>query len=135
MRRTKTRPGDRPARPGQEEHAHTHAQDRAWRPLTRKESRRRPHETAPVHQPSPPSKDERYGKPDASVTGSTHAEPPQRTQPRTKAGATRHGQPHRGAPNGYDAERAQRPCLGRGQRQAQLARFSAGLHVACAATQ
>ena len=37
----------------------------------------------------------------------------------TKSGGTRQGQPHRGAPNGYDAERAQRPCLGRGQRQAQ----------------
>ena len=46
-------------------------------------------------------------------------EPPQRTQPKTDAGGTRQGQPHHGAPNGYDAERAQRPCLGRGQRQAQ----------------
>ena len=32
-----------------------------------------PHETAPVHRPSPPSSDGRYGKPDASVTGFTHA--------------------------------------------------------------
>ena len=46
-------------------------------------------------------------------------QPPQRTQLRTDAGGTRQGQPHRGAPNGYDAERAQRPCLGGGQRQAQ----------------
>ena len=46
-------------------------------------------------------------------------QPPQRTQPKTDAGGTRQGQPHRGAPNGYDAERAQRPCLGGGQRQAQ----------------
>ena len=45
--------------------------------------------------------------------------PPQRTQPKTNAGGTRQGQPHRGAPNGYDAERAQRPRLGGGQRQAQ----------------
>ena len=45
--------------------------------------------------------------------------PPQRTQPKTDAGGTRQGQPHGGAPNGYDAERAQRPCLGGGQRQAQ----------------
>ena len=65
------------------------------------------------------SQDRRYGKPDASVTGSTHAKPPQQTQPKTEAGGTRQGQPHRGAPNGYDAEGAQRPCLGRGQRQAQ----------------
>ena len=34
---------------------------------------RRPHETAPVHRLSPPSRDGRYGKTDASVTGSTHA--------------------------------------------------------------
>ena len=59
---------------------------------------------------------------------------PQRTQPKNDAGRTRQGQPHLGAPNGYDAERAQRPCLGRGQRQAQRARFSAGLHVPRAAT-
>ena len=45
--------------------------------------------------------------------------PPQRTQPKTDAGGTRQGQPHRGAPNGYDAERAQRPSLGGGQSQAQ----------------
>ena len=44
---------------------------------------------------------------------------PQRKQPKTDAGGTRQGRPHRGAPNGYDAERAQRPCLGGGQRQAQ----------------
>ena len=74
MRRTKTRPGGRPARPGQDgrAHAHTHG-TRAWRPPTRKGRCRRPHETAPVHRPSPPSNDGRYGKPDASVTGSTHA--------------------------------------------------------------
>ena len=45
--------------------------------------------------------------------------PPQRTEPETDAGGTRQGQPHRGAPNGYDAEQAQRPFLGGGQRQAQ----------------
>ena len=119
VRRTRTRPGGRPARPGQEEHAHANTHGtRAWRPPTRKGKCRRPHETAPVHLPSPPSNDGRYAKPDASVTGSTR-QPPQRTQPKTDAGGTRQGQPHRGAPNGYDAERAQRPCLGGGQRQAQ----------------
>ena len=46
-------------------------------------------------------------------------QPPQRTQPKTGAGGTSQGQPRRGAPNGYNAERAQRPCLGVGQRQAQ----------------
>ena len=75
MRRTKTRPGGRPARLGQEEHAdtHTHTRDLGWRPLARKGRCRRPHETDPVHRPSPPSKEGRYGKPDASVTGSTQA--------------------------------------------------------------
>ena len=47
------------------------------------------------------------------MTGSTHAKPTQRTQLRTEAGGSRQGQPHRGAPNGYDAERGQRSCLGR----------------------
>ena len=46
-------------------------------------------------------------------------QPPQRTQPKTDAGGARQGQPQRGAPNGHDAEQAQRPCLGGGQRQAQ----------------
>ena len=44
---------------------------------------------------------------------------PQRKQPKTDAGGTRQGHPHRGAMNGYDAERAQRPRLGVGPRQAQ----------------
>ena len=58
----------RPARPTwPEEHTHTHAHGaRQWRPPTRKGRCWRPHKT-------PPSKDGRYGKPDASVTGSTHA--------------------------------------------------------------
>ena len=62
-------------------------------------------------------------------------QPPQRTQPKTDAGGTRQGQPNRRTPNGYNAERAPRPCLGGGQRQAQSARFSAGLRVPRAATQ
>ena len=45
--------------------------------------------------------------------------PPQRRQSKTDARGTRQGKPHRGAPNGYDAERAQRRCLGSVQRQAQ----------------
>ena len=61
--------------------------------------------------------------------------PPQRTQPRTDAGGTHQGQPHRRAPNRYEAEQAQSPCLGRGQRQAPRARFSAGLHMPRAAAQ
>ena len=74
MRRTRTRPGGRPARPGQEEQAHAHTRGtRAWCPLTRKGRCRRPHKTAPVHRPSPPSNDRGSRKTDASVTGSTHA--------------------------------------------------------------
>ena len=46
-------------------------------------------------------------------------QPPQRTQPKTNAGGTHQGQPGGRALNGYDAERAQRPCLGRCQPQAQ----------------
>ena len=89
-----------PTRPGQAGHAHAHTRGTwAWRPSTRNGRCRRPHETAPVHRPSPPSQDGRYGKPNASVTGSTHAKPPQRTQPKTEAGGTRQGQRHRGAPN------------------------------------
>ena len=74
MRRTKRRLEGRPTRPGQEEqaHAHTH-RTRAWHPPTLKGRCRRPHKTALVHQPSPPSNNRRYGKPDVSVTGSTHA--------------------------------------------------------------
>ena len=65
---------------------HTHTRGtQAWRPPIQKGRCRRPHETAPVHRPSPPSKDGRYGKPDASVTGSISAKQPQRTQPRTEA--------------------------------------------------
>ena len=67
--------------------------------------------------------------------GSTHTKPPQRTQPKTDARGTRQGQPHCGAQNRYDAELPQRRCLGSGQRQAQRARFSAGLHVPRAAAQ
>ena len=101
VRGTKTRPGGRPARPGQAGHAHAHTRGtRAWRPPTRKGRCLRPQQKAPVHRPSPPSQDGRYGKLDASVTGSTHAKPTQRTQPKTEAGGTRQGQPHRGAPNG-----------------------------------
>ena len=44
----------------------------AWLPPTQKGRCWRPHETAPVHQPSPPSKDGQCGKPDASLTGSTN---------------------------------------------------------------
>ena len=84
MRRTRTRPGGRPTRPGQDgrAHAHTHG-TRAWRPPTRKGRCRRPHKTAPVHRPRPPSKDGRYGKPEALLTGSTHANHRSARSPRT----------------------------------------------------
>ena len=74
MKRIKKRPGGQPARPGQEEHAHTHKHGtRAWRPPTQRGRCRRPHKTAPVHRRNPLSNDGQYGKPDVSVTGSTHA--------------------------------------------------------------
>ena len=85
MRRTETRPGRRPARPGQKEQARAHTRGiRAWRPPTRKGRCRRPHETAPVHRPSPLSKGGRYGKLDASVTGSTHVNNRSARSPRPK---------------------------------------------------
>ena len=62
-------------------------------------------------------------------------QPAQRRQPKTNAAGTRQGQPHRRAPNEYDAERGQGPCLGGGQRQAQSARFLASLRVPRAAAQ
>ena len=39
------------------------------------------------------------------------------------------------APNGYDSDGASRPCLDRGQKEGQRARFSAGFHVPRAAAQ
>ena len=71
--RTKTSHRKR-VRTGGEEHAHaqTHGTP-AWCPLTQKGLCWRPHETALVHRLSPQSEDGRYGKPDALVTGSTHA--------------------------------------------------------------
>ena len=101
VRRTKTRPGGRPARLGQEEHAQASTYGtRAWRPPTRKGRCEGPHESAPVHLPSQPLQDGPYRKPDASVTASTHAKPPQGTQPKTQARGTRQGEPQRGALNG-----------------------------------
>ena len=85
VRRTKTRPGGRPARPGKEGRAHGHTHGtRAWRPSTRKGTCRRPHGTATVHRPSPPSNDGRYGKPNPAVTGSTHANHRSARSPRPK---------------------------------------------------
>ena len=83
VRRTKTRLGGRPVHSGQEgrEHADRHG-TRAWRPPTRKGRCWRPHKKAPVHWPSPPSNDGRYGKPDASVTGSTNAKHRSASSPR-----------------------------------------------------
>ena len=62
----------RPTLPGKHAHTYTHG-TRVWRPPTRKSRCQHPHKTAPVHRPSPPSKDGQHGKPDPSVTGSTHA--------------------------------------------------------------
>ena len=62
----------RPTRPRRTS-TRTRARDPGVLSSDRKGRCRRPHETAPVHRPSPPSNDGRYGKPDASVTGSTPA--------------------------------------------------------------
>ena len=90
-------------------HAHTHG-TRAWRLLTRKGG-------VGVHTKQSWCTGRVSRR---SVSDRVHTQqPPQRTQPKINAGRTSQGQPHRGAPSWYDAERAQRPCLGRGQRQAQ----------------
>ena len=74
VRRTRTHLRGRPARPSQEERADTHTHGiRAWRPPTQKWTSWRPRKTAPVHPLSPLLIDGRYGKPNASLTGSTHA--------------------------------------------------------------
>ena len=86
VRRTRTRPGGRRARPGQEGRAHAHPHGtRAWRPPTRKGRCKRPHKTATVHRPSPLSNDGGYEKPEASVTGSTHANHRSASNPRPTA--------------------------------------------------
>ena len=91
---TTTRPGGQPARPGQAGHAHAHTRGTwAWRPPTRRGRWNRPHKTAPVHRPSPLSEDGRYGKPDASVTGSTHAKHRSARSPRERPGGPARGNP------------------------------------------
>ena len=80
--------------------------------------------------------EQRTAQKTSSISDRVHRrQPPQSTQPKTDAGGTRQGQLHRGAPNGYDAERAQRPYLGGGQQQAQQARLSAAVRVPSAAAQ
>ena len=111
VRRTKTCPGGEPARPGQEVHAQADTRGtRRWRPPTRKGRCGRPQETAPVHRQSPLSRHGRYGKPDASVTGSTHAKPPQRTQRKTEAGGTQQGQPEGGPRTGTTRSKPSSPA-------------------------
>ena len=81
---TRTLPGGRPARPGQEEQAHAHTNGtRAWCPLNQKE----PRCTGRVPRQ----------KTDSTGNGMrVHTrKPPHRTQPKTDAGGTRQGQPYR----------------------------------------
>ena len=97
----------------------------AWRPPTCKGRCRRPHETAPMHRPSPPSNDGRYGKPDASMTGSTHAnhrsarsprptpEGPARDKPIAGPRGLRHGASPAPLPRRGPAAGTRSPVLGR----------------------
>ena len=120
VRRTRTRLGGRPARPGQEGHAHAQTCGTwALHPLTQKGAVSASTRNSTVHRRGPPSKEGRHGKPEASVTGSTHANHRSTGSPRLTPEGPARDDPIAGAPNGYDAERAQRPCLGGGQRQAQ----------------
>ena len=120
VRRTRTRPQGRPARPSQEGRAHKHTRTGPGRGVHRPArggigvQKKQPH--APAKSPV----ERRTVRETGRVSDRVHTrQPPQHTQPKTDAGGTRQVQPHRGAPNGYDAERAQRPCLGGSQRQAQ----------------
>ena len=68
----KTHLGGRPTNPGQNRHTQAHRHKTwAWCPPTRSGRCWRPHKTALVHRPRPPSIDRRHGTPDTSVTGST----------------------------------------------------------------
>ena len=119
VRRTKNAPG-RPARPTRPRRAstRTHVRDpgvASSDPQGEVSASTRNSSGAPAESPV----ERRTVRETGRVSDPIHTrQPPQRTQPKTDAGGTRQGQPHRGAPNRYDAERAQRPCLGGGQRQA-----------------
>ena len=119
VRRTRTRPGGRPARPDQDKraHAHTHG-TRAWRPPTRKGRCRRPLQTALVHRLSPLWNDGRYGKPDESVTGSAHTNHRSASSPTPTPEGPARTTPSRG-PGRVRRGASWRPCLGGGQLQAQ----------------
>ena len=111
MRRTRTRLGGRPARLGQAEHAHAHMRGtRAWRPPNPKgavSASTRNSPGAPAESPV-----ERWAvRETGRVSDQVHTrQPPQRTEPKTDAGGTRQGQPHRGAPNGYDRSEPRSPA-------------------------
>ena len=112
MRCTRTRPGCRPARPGQEGRAHAYPRGiRAWRPPTRKGRCWRPQETAPVHRLSPLSNDGLYGKPEASVTGSTHANHCSASSPRPTPEGPARDNPIAGPQTGTTRSKPSAPAL------------------------
>ena len=108
VRRTRTRPGGRPAQPGQEEHAHTQARDlgvASSDPKGEVSASTRNSPGAPAGVPIRRRTVRETGR----VSDRVHTrKQPQRTQPKGEAGGTRQGQPHRRAPNRYDAERAEK---------------------------
>ena len=134
MRCTKARLGGRPGRPGKVERAHTHTRDPSVASSDPKGKVSASTRNSPAALAESPVKQRTVWETRrVSDRIDTHKRP-QHTQPKTEARVTRQGQPHRGALNEYNAERAQLPCLGGSQRQAQRARLSAGLRLPCAAT-
>ena len=107
VRRTKARPGNQPARPGQEEHAQAQpgVASSDLKEMVSASTQTSP--GAPVESPV-----ERWMvREPGPVSDRVHTgKPPQCTQPKTDTGGTRQGQLHRGAPTGYNAGRAQRPA-------------------------
>ena len=115
VRRTKARPGNQPARPGQEEHTHAHpgVVSSDLKGMVSASTQTSP--GAPAESPV----ERGMVRETRRVSDRVHAgKPPQRTQPKTDAGGTRQGQPHRGAPNAHNAERAQRPASAGEKQQA-----------------
>ena len=104
VRRTKTRLGGRPARPRQEGHAQAHTRDPSVASSAPREAVSASIQNSPgAAAGSPVDRREVRETRRVSDRGVTR-QPPPRTQPKTNAGGTRQGQPHRGAANRYDAE-------------------------------
>ena len=123
VRRTKTRPGGRPARPGQEEEARAHTAEE----LGMVSSNPKGKVLVPTrNNPGAPAEGcvaRQTVRKTSCVTDRLHTRQTTAAHAtQDRPGGTRQGQPHSGAPNRYDVELAVGPSRGRGQRQAPLRR-------------